>query len=220
MRAPRITHLLLTAVGCLAGHLGWAQRAAVAPLAPVLPIARPTPSQGVPLLDGRQSGMQLPRLSSASAATTAPAARPALPEPTYLLNSQIIIGGSGLSGINPHDIAALHVYKDAEAPAQWRSLTEHGIIDITLKPGVKLKLKTKSLAAIRRQAKATGLVSFKLNGLRLEDTSLRIAKAAIAGLDVLRDESGTVINIRLAPFKPFPRHDPPGTIYIRGVASR
>jgi hypothetical protein len=164
--------------------------------------------------------MQPPHQSPAPAATTAPAARPALPEPVYVLNAHIIIGGSGLNGINPHDIADLQVYKGADAPAQWRSLTEHGIIAITLKSGVKLKLKTKSLAAIRRQAKATGLVSFKLNGMSLEDNSLCIAKAAIAGLDVLRDESGTVINIRLAPYKPLPRHDPPGTIYIRGVASR
>ena len=164
--------------------------------------------------------MQPPRPSSASAATTASAAHPALPEPVSILNAHIIIGGSGLNGVNPHDIADLQVYKGADAPMQWRSLTEHGIIAITLKPGVKPKLKTKSLAAIRRQAAATGLVNFKLNGMRLEDTSLRIATAAIAGLDVLRDETGTVINIRLAPFKPLPRHDPPGTIYIRGVASR
>ena len=163
--------------------------------------------------------MQPPR-QSAAPATTAPAARPALPEPVYVLNAHIIIGSNGLNGINPHDIGDLQVYKGADAPAQWRSLTEHGIIAITLKPGVKLKLKTKSLAAIRRQAKATGLVSFKLNGMRLDDNSLRVNTTAIAGLDVQRDESGTVINIRLAPYKPLPRHDPPGTIYIRGVASR
>jgi hypothetical protein len=217
MRAYQIIHLLLTAAGCLAGHLGWAQRAAVAPLAPLLPVARPMPSKGI--LDGRQSGMQPPR-QSAGPATTAPAACPALSEPIYLLNSHIIINGNGLNGINPQDIADLHVYKGADAPVQWRSLTEHGIINITLKPGVRHKLKTKSLTVIRRQTKATGLVSFKLNGLRLDDPSLRIATAAIAGLDVLRNESETVINIRLAPFKPLPRHDPPGTIYIRGVASR
>jgi hypothetical protein len=115
------------------------------------------------------------------------------------------------------DIAKLDIYKEPNrlTPMKWRSLTEHGIVDITLKPGVKLHFKTKSLAAIRRQLRLSGLISFKLNGMRLEDESLRIAKDAIAGFDV----SETVVNIRLAPPKPTPPHTyPPGTILIRGVA--
>jgi hypothetical protein len=151
--------------------------------------------------------------------TTAPAARRVWPDPVILLNSHIIVNEFDVA--KPNDIAKIEVYKGADAPVQWRSLTEHGIIDIMVKPEVKLKLKTKSLYALRRQVKAAGLVSFKLNGMRLEDNSLRIATAAIARLDVVRDDHETVINIRLAPRKPSPpRHDPPGTIYIRGVASR
>ncbi|RZK18240.1 MAG: hypothetical protein EOO56_16460 [Hymenobacter sp.] len=147
-----------------------------------------------------------------------PAGRRVWPDPVYLLSSHIIL--SGLTDIEPQDIAAIQVYKGADAPAQWRSLTENGIIDITLKAGSKPELKTKSLAAIRRQAKVAGLVSFRLNSMKLEDSSLRIASAAIARVEVWRDEYETVLNICLVPPKPVPRHDLPGTIYIRGVASR
>jgi hypothetical protein len=86
-----------------------------------------------------------------------------------------------------------------------------------LKAGVKPKLKTKSLAAIRRQLKLPGLVSFKLNGMRLDDKSLRVAADAIANLDVAHDNSETVVNIRLVPPKPAPPL-PPGSIRIQGVA--
>jgi hypothetical protein len=116
------------------------------------------------------------------------------------------------------DIAKLDIYKEPNrlTPMKWRSLTEHGIVSITLKPGVKLHFKTKSLAAIRRQLKLSGLVSFKLNGM-LDDESLRIAKDAIASLDVLHDDIETIVNIRLVPPKPAPPL-PPGSIRSRGVA--
>ena len=212
MRAPQITSLLLTAAGCLAGHLGWAQRAAVASLAPLPPIVQFT---SVDALLVKPLSMYLPPLAP-PVFTERLVARHARPEPIYLLNSHFII--NELGGINPREIASVVVYKGADAPPQWRSLTEHGIIAITLKPGVKLRVKTKSLNAIRRQTKASGTVSFQVNGLRIEDPSLRVA-AAIAGLDVVRTDSETIINIRLAPPKPTPPA-PPGTIRIRGVASR
>lgn len=216
MRTHRLTTLLLTVCCGLAGRLGWAQRAAVAPLAPLPPVVRPAPSaawlRGVPV------GAAPARQSPAPAAT-APVTQHNWP--VFLLNSRIILGGLGLSAINPQDIADIHVYRTADAPAQWRSIAANGMLAITLKPKTKSKLKTKSLAAIRRQAKVSGRVSFKLNGLPLEDATLRIAKVSVAGLDVQRDASETVINIRLASPKPSPpRHDPSGTIYIRGMASR
>lgn len=209
--------LLLAAAGGRAGPPAWAPRAAVA-LSPAAlpPVVRPTSPTG--LLLGVPADAQPPRPAPPTTSSERLTARHALPEPVYLLNFHFII--NELGSINPQSIAKIDVYKGADAPAQWRSLTEHGIIAITLKPGVKLKLKSRSLAAIRRQAEVAGPVSFQLNGLRLEDPSLRIG-AAIAGLDVLRSDGETVINIRLAPPKPSPpRHDPPGTIYIRGVASR
>ena len=209
MRTYQLAYLL-TAVCCLAGHLGCAQRAAVAPLPPVVQFASPkTPPAGVPV------DAPLPRQAPAP---TAKVATPrSWPQPIFLLNSHIIV--SDLLSINPSDIADLQVYKEKSGPRQWQSFTENGLVNITLKAGVKPKFKTKSLAAIRRQAKASGLVSFQLNGLPLEDTSLRVATAAIAELDVLRSDSETIINIRFAPPKPAPPL-PPGSIRIRGMASR
>ena len=209
MRTYQLAYLL-TAACCLAGHLGWAQRAAVAPLPPVVQSASPkTPPAGVPV------DAPLPRQAPASTATVTTSR--SWPQPIYLLNSHIIV--SDLLSISPNDIADLQIYKQKGGPRQWQSLTENGLVSITLKTGVKPKFKTKSLAAIRRQAKASGLVSFQLNGLRLEDTSLRVATAAMVGLEVLRSDSETLINIRLAPPKPAPPL-PPGSIRIRGVASR
>lgn len=217
MKGYRATNLLLTMAGCLAEQLSWAQRTAVAPLAPSVPVVQPVPSPGV-LLNGRQAGVAVPRRPPETT-TTATTPR-AWPQPMFLLNSHIIIVNE-LSLINPQDIGKLYVYKSLDMPARWRSLGEHGIIDITLKAGVKLKIKSKSLAAIRRQAKVSGLVSFELDGKPIEDNSLRVAAAAIAELEVLHHDAATVVNIRLVPPKPAPpRHDPPGTIYIRGMASR
>lgn len=217
MRAYRLVSLLLTGVCCLAGQLGWAQRTAVAPLAPSLPMIRLASPKEAALGEGVQIGTQS---AHQPAAATVPTGRRVWTDPIYLLNSHIIINGNGLAAIRPLDIAALYVYKGATAPVQWQSLAENGIIAIKLKAGVKLKLKTKSLATIRRQAKVSGRVNFKLNGMHLENSSLRIAAKAIAGVDVLPDEGETVIDIRLVPYQSAPRHDPPGTIYIRGVASR
>lgn len=206
--------LLLTAAGCLAGRLSMAQRMAIAPLAPLPPVVRPAgpPALGVEI----KPEWMTPRPSLAAA--TAQAVRPVWPEPVYLLNSHTILSGLGLGVVKPMDIAKLDIYKGADAPAQWRSLTEHGVVSITLKAGVKPKFKTKSLPSISRRLALTGPVSFELNGLRLEDNTLRVAVDGIAGLDVRRNEAETVVNIRLLPPKPIVH--PPGTILIRGVAGR
>jgi hypothetical protein len=214
MCAHWANNLLLIAACCLAGRLSIAQQTSIAPLEPLPPALRFVLPQT--LLESVQIDSQLSHPSPVFHEHLT--AQHFQPDPVYLLNSRFII--NELGNINPQSIAKIDVYKGANAPAQWRSLTEHGIIDITLKHSTKLKLKAKSLAAIRRQVKASGVVRFQLDGLRIEDPSLRVA-AAIAGLDVVRNDSETVINIRLAPPKPSPpRHDPPGTIYIRGVASQ
>jgi hypothetical protein len=168
-----------------------------------------------------QTGSTDARRPPATPATSTQSVQRVWPQPVYLLNSRIIV--SSLDEIvSPQDIEKVDIYKEPRqsTPMKWWSLTEHGIVDIKLKPGVKLKLKTKSLVAIRRQLKLSGLVSFKLNGMRLEDESLRIAKDAIAGLDVSPSDIETIVNIRLVPPKPAPLlpPGPPGSIRIRGVA--
>jgi len=133
----------------------------------------------------------------------------------FLLNSRTIVG-SGLGQLNPQDITAIQVYRGDDAPAKWRSLTTNGIIVITLKPHVKPKLRTKSLAKICKELKLKGLVTYQLEGLPIEDLTLRVATAAIARLDTQPTARGTVVNIHLVV--PPPVVHPPGTIMIRGAA--
>jgi hypothetical protein len=217
MRIHWVANLLITIACCLVGKVAVAQRTAVEPLAPV--VARPvlpTSNLGVPVQTGSTGAQRQP----ATPTTPTQSVQRAWPQPVWLLNSRFIV--SDISNIGPLDIAKLDIYKEPNrlTPMKWRSLTEHGIVSITLKPGVKLHFKTKSLAAIRRQLRLSGLVSFKLNGMRLEDESLRIAKDAIAGLDVSPSDIETIVNIRLVPPKPAPLlpPGPPGSIRIRGVA--
>lgn len=175
-----------------------AQRPAVAPLVPVVPLGTVITKQ--PATGPAASGSDQP-------------SRPVQPEPVFLVNSRVIVGRA--SAINPRDIADIHVYKGLEAPAKLRSLTAYGIIAITLKPCVTSKLKTKSLAAIRRGLQVRGPVCYQLEGLPLEDLTLRVVTADIAGLDTQSTASGTVVNIHLAV--PPPVVHPPGTILIRGA---
>lgn len=152
------------------------------------------------------------------------AAAPARPvyKPVYLLDARTIIGENGLATIKPDNIEVLVVYKANNIPARWRGLAEHGIVALTMKHRPRLEAKT--LASIRRWLKLTGPVRFELDGLPLEDTSLRIATAGIAGLDVRRATvatPGTVVDIRLVrtgPTPPPPGPAVPGRIFIRGTA--
>jgi hypothetical protein len=207
-------YLFFMACLCGAASASLAQQAPFAPLAPVTPVvAPPAPGLGVEIQ---------PKRSAVPGITAAPhspsAARSMWPQPVYLVNSHIIVNSS--ASIKPNDIADIHVYKGASVPAQWQTLATNGLLDITLKRGVKLKLKTKSLAAIRRQAQSTGPVSCKLNGLPINDNTLRVATTGIEGLDLQRDETKTVINIRLADQPSAPSSYPPGTIMIRGIAQQ
>ncbi|MVN77462.1 hypothetical protein GO988_14090 [Hymenobacter sp. HMF4947] len=210
MRRYLVTKLLLTAVGCLAGELARAQQPAMAPLAPRLVLVQPaTPGLGVPVRTKWDTG--------------GPPAAPALPtqparvyRPVMLMNSHLILGDNDLRALNPQDIADIHVYKGADAPAKWRSLTPNGIIDIRLK--TKAKFKSKTLAALKRQLGVGGAVRFELDGVPLEDTSLRIAAGAIDRVDLVRPAAGeagiTLLNIQVVRLPPPPH--PPGTIRIRG----
>jgi hypothetical protein len=226
MRARQIASLLLTAAGCLAGHLGWAQRAAVAPLAPVVSvIASPVPDLGAKF-ETKQSAALAP------SATTPQQNRHVIPEPVFILNGRYLTGGRALGAINPQQIDKVEVYRSGSGPMQWRSLTVPGIISITLKAKPKLKVKARSLAAIKRGLGLHGPVNFEFNGASIQDESLQVVTGAIVGLDVTQAAPGTadkvVVNIRSVPFKQVgpqvapaqPKVYPPGTIMIRGLAQQ
>jgi len=115
---------------------------------------------------------------------------------------------------------------------QWRSLTALGIVSLELKVKPKIKLKARSLVAIKRVLGLRGQVSFEFNGAPIEDESLQILTSAIVGLDVTQATPGTadktVVNIRSVPVRPASPHAapaqptvyPPGSIIIRGLAQQ
>jgi hypothetical protein len=107
---------------------------------------------------------------------------------------------------------------------KWRTLAEPGILSVTMKAKPRLKLKARSLAAIKRELELRGPVRFEFNGAPIEDESLQIVTSEIAGLDVTQATPGTadkaVVNIRSLPYKPAVHHYPPGTIMIRGLAQQ
>jgi hypothetical protein len=136
-----------------------------------------------------------------------------------LVNSEIIVGN--LSKIRPQDIASIEVYKGEGLALGWRAAAPGGIINLTLKPGVKLR--SVPLARLKRRQHLTGPVRYELDGRPLTDSSLRIAAATIGALEVeeaVGDGAYKILNIKTAPRQPQPSHYPPGTIFIRGVASR
>jgi hypothetical protein len=201
MATPKLV-LLLATLSSAAPAL--AQRAAIALLAPVVPAV-----VALPL------GIEVPTKSPARPA--APTAdQPSRAVPFYLIDSRILVGAS-LAKVNPQGIADVYVYREADAPTKWRGLATNGLIAMTLKPHVCLRIKAKSLAAIKRELKISGPVAYQLENLPLEDLTLRIATADIARLDTQPTPSGTVINIHLARAKSAAY--PPGTIIIRGVSS-
>jgi hypothetical protein len=202
--------LVFVLVACGSVNSTLAQRAAIAPLAPVVP-AVAAPPLGLP----PDAFLSTQFLAHPITLVLDQPPRIVLPQPVFLLNSRIIIG-SGLGKLNPQDINNIDVYKGPSAPAKWRSLTANGIIAITLKPRTKPKLKTKSLAAIGRELKLRGDVTYQLDGLPIEDLTLRVATADIARLDTQSTASGTVVNIHLAV--PPPVVHPPGTILLRGAS--
>lgn len=220
MRTYQAASLLLTVAGCLAGHLGRAQQAPV------------TPAVAPPRLEV-EAGIQMKQpAASVPSANTPQQNRPIIPEPVVILNGRYLMGVGALSTISPQQIDKLEIYKPGGGPVQWRSLTEPGIISLTLKAKPKLKLKARSLAAIKRGLRLHGPVRFEFNGASIQDESLQIVADAIAGLEVTRAAPGTadktVVNIRSIPSKPAgpqaaplqPKTYPPGTIIIRGLAQR
>jgi hypothetical protein len=197
--------LVFLLAACGIGSSALAQRTAIAPLVPVMPV----------VVLPNQSGVNV-----ATKSPTQPAAptadQPSRKVPFYLIDSRILVGAS-LAKVNPQGIAKVDVYREANVPAKWRGLATNGLIAITLKPHLLLRIKTKSLASISHELKISGPVAYQLEDLPLEDLTLRIATADIARLDTQPTPSGIVINIHLARIKSAAY--PPGTIMIRGVSS-
>lgn len=215
----RIPSLLLTTC-CLAGLPGWAQRAAVAPIAPkvttVLPVA--TARQGISLT-------AQPRPTAPGPSSAAAVARPLdAPGPLVLLNSSIVIDFA-TPGLNPNDIDKLMIYKGNNVPPQWRPLAAYGIIDITMKKRAKLKPTSRTLAQIGRSLGLSGTISYAINGLSTLETKLRIANDAIGRIDIKRATASSpdvLVDIRIINrIPPPPAPDPSGKprIMIRGTAS-
>jgi hypothetical protein len=224
MRTHQAATMLLTAASCLIGHLGWAQQAPIAPLAPAAPVVAPPVSDLGVKVEEKQSGALAPT-------TAAPhQSQPVIVDPIYLINGHYLGSSGMLSIISPQQIDKLEIYKPGRGPVQWRSLTASGIVSLTLKAKPKLKLKARSLVAIKRGLGLHGSVRFEFNGAPIQDESLQIVTSAIAGLDVTQPALGTadktVVNIRSTAFKPAgpqavpaqPEIHPPGTIIIRGLA--
>jgi hypothetical protein len=202
--SPQKLVFLLAACGI--GSPALAQRTAIAPLVPVVPTVA-APPLGIDIYN--------PHPAQSAAPTAEQPSRMVQPQPVFLINSNLIVG-SDLGKINPQDIASIIVYKGPKVPAKWRSLTANGIIAITLKPDVKALPKSQSLVEIGKSMKLRGPITYQLEGLPLEDLTLRVATADIAQLDTQPTASGTVVNIRLVV--PPPVVHPPGTILIRGAS--
>jgi hypothetical protein len=142
----------------------------------------------------------------------------------YILNSTIVIDPR-FRNIMPNDIEKLTVYKDSGVPWQWRSLTAHGILDITLKDKSKARVKTKTLAEIGKWMEISGPVSYSINGMPVRESDLRIATESIGEVKVTRPTPTaptTLVDVQIVRYTPTPpAPDPSGKprIMIRGTAA-
>jgi len=219
--------LVFLLAACGSGGVALAQRAAIVPLAPVVPAVVAPSQPGVnvttqfptqpaaPIADQLSRAVLVPRARSIAGHVLSPTI--AL-SPVYILNSHLLVGENWLRAIKPQEIKSLVVYKDTTVPARWRSFAANGILDFTLK-----KSHEPVAQKLIKLGKALGLIEpvrFTLEGLPLEDLSLSIATNAIAALEIIHPATGatgTMVNIRLVDLPPAPSL--PG-IYIRGkVAS-
>ena len=194
----------------------WAQQATVEPLAPVQAVAE---SINVAKALGRPVPSKTPEAAKSSAAPTAASqTQRATSMPLVLVDMKII---TSLATIAPNDIQAIEVFKDPKFPSSWRAITTNGVINLRLKP--KVKVPSISLAKLKQRYHLSGPVKFELNGLPLEDTSLRVATHDISKLEIspVADGQGyKTLNIKLVEPSAKSNQDPPGTIRIRGMASR
>ncbi|WP_413669903.1 hypothetical protein ACEN9X_08175 [Mucilaginibacter sp. Mucisp86] len=148
-------------------------------------------------------------------------------QPLIIVNSNII---TGLGHINPNDIASLTVLKDRDSPANLANLSRFGVISITLKKDVKIE--TNTFNDIKKRFNIDGKARFAIDGYFVDDESMLISAQDINEINLTwkKNKGATTdvtINIwMLAPearkgfvYKPNP-NDKPGTVYIRGLASK
>jgi hypothetical protein len=148
-------------------------------------------------------------------------------QPLIIVNSNII---TGAGHINPNDVASLTVFKEKDVPANLVNLSRYGVIMITLKKDVKIE--TSTFNDIKKKFNIDGKARFAVDGYFIDDENLLVSAQDINEINLTwkknRDASSDVtINIwMLAPearkgsaYKPNP-NDKPGTIYIRGLASK
>ena len=193
----------------------------VPPLAPAAVTVRPVPVE-VPLT--RSVWVETTPVLSAHPAD--PPSRTQSPyhiePPLQLFNSKIILSEGALARFNPQDIKEIMVYKGDDMPASWRLTPNGGVVDLLLKKGVRVP--SRSLASLKRQAHLHGPVRFAIDGRLLPDATLRIATRSIKGLEArpaLPDGSPAELNILLT--KSPPTSYPPGKeprIMVRGTAGR
>ena len=203
----------------LAARPGQAQQADLTPLLPVQPrLLRPDGPGGA------AKGVAAPTPTEAAVAKRC---RSSVPPPSRILivlNSQLIASLSGLSDLSPNDIENMAVYKGGgptnATPAQWRELDANGLFAINLKKHVKVRLKSQTLAQLGRHLQAQGPVSYTINGLPTTNSSLRIATISIEEVKLARTAAGTTVGVWLREDIQPTRTYPPGTIMIRGTASR
>jgi hypothetical protein len=133
----------------------------------------------------------------------------------------IIIGSTSLNSVNPNNIETVEIYRDAEGPVQLRPLTANGIINLTLKKGIKPPIKSRTLAQIGKHLDLAGPMSYAVNTQPITDPNLRIANDAIAEIKITRTvaSSNVLVDIRIDTGSYDPPA-PPGTVRIRGTASR
>jgi hypothetical protein len=139
------------------------------------------------------------------------------PQPIFLLNSEVIIASDG---IQPAQIKTVMVYKGQDAPAQWRELVTYGIINITSKQ--KIKVKSSTLAAVGKKLGVSGPVRYTINTMPVANVDLRIALDALGEIKITRAPESAATTVAIGVRAPKPsalRQDPPGTIYIRGLAA-
>lgn len=195
---------------CLSGHDCLGQHGPIAPLPPSQPaVVVPAPWQGVVIT----------KAAPAAAAPMARPARPVTPGPLLLLDTRLLIGGNYLAKVNPQDIQSLRLYKEpATTPAPWGELARYGIIDITLKK--PLRGPSQRLAQLGKWLRARG-AAYLVNGMTVTNTSLRIATSAIKEITISYTLAGPVISVQVFSLADMPATPhPPGTIMIRGTASR
>lgn len=143
------------------------------------------------------------------------------PWPLLLLNSRILIGQQTLGRFHPQAIESLLVYKKGQVPPGWTTALTSDLLAIKLKRGIRVR--SKSLGALKRQLHLKRAVRYEQDGQQLPSDLLRIAADDIGEVSVREAGDTTVIMLTNKPFLPASKQAAAPTghrqIMIRGVAS-